>query len=95
MIVVLVDVVVVVNEQVSNLVNSLILRLISAHATVCNIIVYKNNIHLRDICIAYDFKITYAELNITKEATIDKTGFKQFTFSKRHHEYYVIFCEVG
>ena len=28
---------------------------------------------------ASDFKVTSAELNITKETTIDTTGFKQFS----------------
>ena len=33
-----------------------------------------------------DFKMTYAELNKTKEAKIHKTGFKQFRFSKGQYE---------
>jgi len=29
---------------------------------------------------ASDYKVTHAELNITKETMINKTGFKQFRF---------------
>jgi len=36
-------------------------------------IVYNNNMHSTHICIASDFKVTYA---------INKTGFKQLRFSK-------------
>ena len=41
------------------------------------------------VYIASDFNthiITHATLNMAKEATIDKTGFKQFLFHKRQNE---------
>ena len=42
-----------------------------------------NNIYFINFCIASEFKVAYAEQNITKEAMLNKTGFKQWRFSKR------------